>query len=245
MPEDTMKEGLNFRFMLAWLLLVGSVLWLGYWGPLEYRAVKGKPEPQYQLGRCYYYGLGVRRDFSQAAHWFALAANQGHAKAETALGVMSLAGTGQPRNYRAALTWFRRAAEQGLPEAQNQLGMLYAQGRAVPQDLKAAELWFSRAANQGCRAAAENLKLLSGTQPTAMASLTLRNGKTYQTVRVQKVEWDALTISFEPRQGGIGVARLEFADLPEALQHKFGYHPSLAHQLADSSELSAIIVQPL
>ncbi|HWW00815.1 MAG TPA: tetratricopeptide repeat protein [Candidatus Acidoferrum sp.] len=235
--------------LLPLLLVLFVVVWCGafvyFRAPLETRAARGNAEPQYQFAKCYFYGIGLSRNYVEAARWFRLAADQGHAKAQTALGMMYVQGLGMPRNYSTALSLFRKAATQGLDAAQNQLGMLYAQGRGVPQDFDEATKWFSRAAGQGCEPAVRNLKLIAATRPSYLPQLTMRDGKAYQNVKIQKVELDGLTISYHPRQGGMGIAKLGFKDLPEQLQEKYGYTDGKITQLASSAQLAVVVLQTL
>lgn len=87
-------------------------------------AEAGSPNMQYGLARMYSLGteaIGVARDDRQAAVWFRRAADQGHAKAQFALGQAYEEGRGVNRDRETALQWYRRAAEQGLPEAREKL----------------------------------------------------------------------------------------------------------------------------
>ncbi len=60
--------------------------------------------------------------------------------------------------------------------------------------------------------------------PTIVAT----NGKTYESVKLLRVEPDGLNIEFAPAGGGVGLAKIKFRDLPESLQHQFGYDPEKA-----------------
>ncbi len=243
--NDFGKSKSSLPFLLFGLVVALCVAWVYWRAPVENLVAKCGPEPQYQLGKCYYHGLGVRRSYVEAAKWFGLAAAQGHAKAEAALGTMYAQGVGVAQNSQAALRLLRKAADQGLGAAENQLGILYAQGKGVPQDLDGAAKFFVKAANGGCPAARCNLKLLAATRPGYMASLTLRNGTTYRAVRVNRVDLDGITASFEMPQGGVGFARLAFRDMPDELQRKYGYRPGATAQLANSTQLAAVVVQAL
>ena len=48
-------------------------------------AEQGLAEAQYNLGHCYYNGIGVEQDYSEAAKWYRLAAEQGDEEAIKAL----------------------------------------------------------------------------------------------------------------------------------------------------------------
>ncbi len=52
-------------------------------------ATEGNPEAQYQLGIMYAKGDGVNKDRDRANKWLRKAANQGHAKAQRALEIVS------------------------------------------------------------------------------------------------------------------------------------------------------------
>lgn len=235
--------------MLPLLLVLLVVACLGVWvcdrGPIEDYIREGKPGPQYQLGKCYYYGIGVPANSVEAAKWFRLAAAHGNARAQTALAILYIHGDGVIRNHGAAVTLLRRAADQGLDLAQNQLGMLYAQGMGVPQNFEEAAKWFAKAASQGYQPASHNLKLIAALRPPSMPSLTLKTGKTLYAVKVQSVEPDSITICFQPRAGGLGMAKLAFKDLPDELQTKYGYQPGLAVQIPAFDQLAVITVRTL
>ncbi len=245
MNEHYTKRDAILPLLLASLVITCCVTWLYYRTQLERRAARGKAESQYELAKCYYYGLGMRRNSIQAAAWFRLAAAQGHAEAQTALGIMYVTGDGVPQNYELAVKLLREAAQKGIEAAQNQLGLLYAQGRGVPQDLDEATNWFSHAADQGSECARQNLRLIAATRPTYLERLTLRNGRTYEEVRLQKVELDGLTITYHPHQGGVGLARLSFRDLPEELQAKYSFTATNGPHLASSGQLAAVVLQSL
>lgn len=109
----------------------------------------GDPEQQFILGRVYYEGQGVARDYEEAMKWFHRAADQGLAESQHMLGVMYDLGDGVPQDYSKATEWYREAANQGFPPAQYDLGNQYATGEGVPQNFSEAYVWFSLAASAG------------------------------------------------------------------------------------------------
>lgn len=113
------------------------------------RAEHGETKAQLDLGTRYYYGLGVPRDYSEAARWYRKAADQGDANAQFDLSSMYYAGKGVPQSYPEALDWCRKAAEQGDSKAESALGYAYSNGEGVPQDYSAAVVWYRKAAEQG------------------------------------------------------------------------------------------------
>ena len=99
-------------------------------------------------------------DYATALRLFRLLADQGHAQAQSNLGVMYRTGQGVAQDYAAAVKWTRLAADQGFASAQFNLGVMYAQGQGVPQDYTAAVKWFRLAADQGVAEAQYNLGLM-------------------------------------------------------------------------------------
>ena len=89
------------------------------------------------------------QDFLEAVRWYHHAAEQGHADAQSNLGVMYHRGEEVPQDNLKAVMWYHRAAEQGHAFAQSNLGVMYAKGAGVPQDYARAHMWFNIAASSG------------------------------------------------------------------------------------------------
>ncbi len=109
-------------------------------GCLSAAAIAGKPD----TFNC---GLAAFRahDNAAAVADFRHAAQEGDARAQTALGVMYHNGQGVPQDDNLAATFFRLAAQQGDVAAKFKLGLMYAQGQGVPQDDAKAYKWFALA----------------------------------------------------------------------------------------------------
>ena len=113
------------------------------------------PELQYDLGVMY---DECDADKQEAARWYRMAAEQGHADAQYNLGVMYEGyGGGVPRNTLEALHWYLLAATQGHAKAQYNLGIMHNKGKGVPRNVWQAALWFRRAAEQEHAKAQYNL----------------------------------------------------------------------------------------
>ena len=89
--------------------------------PIQWRGPGGSPlskSPRITRRRCGGMGFayatdhGIPQDYSEAVHWFRLAAEQGFARTQYNLGVMYAEGRGVPRDYVAAYMWFDLAATQ-------------------------------------------------------------------------------------------------------------------------------------
>jgi TPR repeat protein len=90
-----------------------------------------------------------KKNYTEAIKWYRIAAEQGHANAQSSLGVMYRLGYGVTQDYAEAVKWFRKAAEQGDEFGQHMLGFMYESGHGVTQDYAEAMKWFRKAAEQG------------------------------------------------------------------------------------------------
>ena len=109
-------------------------------------ARSGDPDVQFEIGCMYHDGYGTRQDYPEAAKWYRVAAERGHAGGQFNLGLMHWLGVGAPHDCAEAVTWFRRAADQGDEKAQFALGLSYFHGQGVAQDFVTAYMWFDLAA---------------------------------------------------------------------------------------------------
>ncbi len=87
---------------------------------------------------------------------------QGHAGAQSALGLKYASGAGVPEDDVEAVRWYRLAGEQGHAEAQWLLGLMYGDGDGVPQNDVLAYMWFNLSAAQGHGSAAESKDIIEG-----------------------------------------------------------------------------------
>ena len=94
---------------------------------------------QATLGIAYQDGNGVRRDDAAAAHWFGLAAAQGHRASQYALAGMYEEGDGGLKKDRAkARELYLLSANQGFDKAQMEVGMAYEVGDGMPRSRERA-----------------------------------------------------------------------------------------------------------
>ena len=99
----------------------------------------------FQKGIDYY----LDESYVEAAKYFRLASDGGHAEAQGFLGTLYDNGKGVEQNHKEALKWYRKAANQGDLESQYDMGLIYEVGDGVPQDYKQAADWYLKAAEQG------------------------------------------------------------------------------------------------
>jgi TPR repeat protein len=99
---------------------------------IKLAADQGNAQSQYDLGRMYEEGQGVKQDVGKAMQYYLKSALQGHAKAQYDLGLMYSKLPANKKNEEEAIKWiqtamdgFRQAAEKGDAEAQCRLGEIY------------------------------------------------------------------------------------------------------------------------
>jgi TPR repeat protein len=122
------------------------------------KADGGDAEAQFSLGLKFASGGAMVLDYTKAAHWYLLAANQHHPLAQFNLGLMFADGQGVTQDHAKSLMWMRTAALQGDAGAQHYLGMRHRRDSfeglakdALESNLEAYK-WFHLAAAQGYRA---------------------------------------------------------------------------------------------
>ncbi len=121
------------------------------------------PLDQFCLGYAYWRGENsiarLPRDPVRSAQWFAKAALQGHAGAQTVLGYHYERGHGVSKNYAEAVKWIRKAVDQDYPDGMFHLGRLYSTGKGVKASAREAHKWFEKAAKGGSADAIVALRL--------------------------------------------------------------------------------------
>jgi hypothetical protein len=128
------------------------------------RAGTGDAAAQFEAGRTYHHGLGVKPYPPSAIAWYFKAASQGHVDAEASLGAIFFEETvngGAAGDPHKAKSWLLKAAAQGSAEAMYQLGVLEQQGYCGERDPPAARDWFLRALEKGHAPALNRLGLVA------------------------------------------------------------------------------------
>jgi len=101
-------------------------------------------ESQCELG-IYYNKL----DNEKAFFYFKLAADQGHAPAQYALGKFFALGKGCTQSWEQAVKYFQQAADQGNAQGVYELGYCYEKGLGIKQSYSLAFEYFKLAAERG------------------------------------------------------------------------------------------------
>ena len=112
-------------------------------------ATEGRQEAQYELGRRYYLGDGVERDYALAFRYMSTAAGQHHPSAMLMMGRFYLDGEIVPRNENAAFYLFTQLARQNHPTGTFHLGYCYENGIGVNKDSLTALSLYERAVTLG------------------------------------------------------------------------------------------------
>ncbi|MFA7495918.1 MAG: tetratricopeptide repeat protein [Acidithiobacillus sp.] len=98
---------------------------------LRARAQAGDSIAQFNMGVKYAEGSEVEQDYTEAARWYSVAADQGDAPAQFNLGLMFYQGLGLRKDMACAYELFSLAAAQGDQRAQ--AGMTAILSEAAPE----------------------------------------------------------------------------------------------------------------
>jgi TPR repeat protein len=117
--------------------------------------------------------IDVKKDYEQAAKYFAKAASQGNAEGMYNLARLTDRGLGVKKDHDLALKLFEQAAAQppqhpifkvvpnlGVAESEHALGLRYIEGIGVHKNLSTAAYWYQRAVDHGSAQSANNLALM-------------------------------------------------------------------------------------
>lgn len=108
----------------------------------------GLSEGKINLGLCYLYGRGVRKDSGEAFASFKEASVAGNPYATYLMGVCFRDGQGVEKNIAEAVRCFEAASSRGEMHAQNALGDFYWEGLGVKKDWEKAYELFKLSAEQ-------------------------------------------------------------------------------------------------
>jgi TPR repeat protein len=87
-------------------------------------AKQGDAQVQFELGRMYMKGKGVKRDDEKALHWYKVSANEDNQYAQTNLGRMFENGIGVDADIETAIYWHGKAADNGYSYLKLNMAML-------------------------------------------------------------------------------------------------------------------------
>jgi TPR repeat protein len=235
-PKRAKKRSKVLPVLLVVVLgVTGAACWWTDQILTQARAKRGDTDAEYVYGKRCLDHARTPQERDEAVRFIQTAAEQGNPKAQTGLGILYLKGLGVPRDFAAGVKWLHTAAAQNFAVAQNELGVMYATGHGMPRDLDAAIFWCTKAVDQGSKVARNNLDLIQTAKRNHSGQVTTRSGDPCLNVKIQKVESDGVMVAFEPQKGGLGLAKLKTANLPEELKKLSGY------TVAAPSKLSALL----
>ena len=116
---------------------------------LCYKLDSLNPHNQYKIGKYYYEGKAITKDYAKAVAWFTKSANGNDADGQNNLGYCYRRGKGVIQDDKKAVYYFSLAANNNNSFAQYNLGWCYENGKGVEKDLNKAAYWFEKAAEQG------------------------------------------------------------------------------------------------
>lgn len=134
--------------ILFYLLLNSSVAHAISQDSLERQAKKGQVSAMLQLGINYYFGINVKKDYSQAYKYFSAITEKSDASSYY-LGVMTLYGQGTTKDPVKAVSYLEKASNSGDSEAKGLLGVCYKRGDGVNKDYRKAFINLSSAVSSG------------------------------------------------------------------------------------------------
>ena len=104
-------------------------------------AEQGQALGIYELARCYFNGVGTKKNYDEGLRWAkSFAKIRKKPRHMRTVGDLIL-----PHNKKEALKWYKKAGEEGGPETHFKLAYLYIYGPVVKQDLKKAAEWLKKA----------------------------------------------------------------------------------------------------
>ncbi len=105
------------------------------------------------LAQKYYWGKGVKQDYSNALQLYLKAVELGDTEAQYIAGGMYFRGFGTRKNFRMAFSLLYGAALKGnsTPESQKILGQFFLTGKLIPRNYAEAIKWYRLSAENGDR----------------------------------------------------------------------------------------------
>lgn len=111
---------------------------------LEEESKKNKAWAWDNLGRYFYHGLGVERDYAKALECYRKAAELKSEWAMEQIGWCYEKGLGVPADEKEAFSWYRKAAENGQAWSMGQLALWYETGRGTEKNPSQAYYWYRK-----------------------------------------------------------------------------------------------------
>lgn len=113
---------------------------------LKIFADSGNADIQNELGDCYYYGIEIQKDETQAVKWYSKAAEQGNEDAAISMWVCTYCGIGTAKSEKEALHWKQQIEDNKI--SFYRFG--YEENQVFDKiELAAAAKWYKKKAVEG------------------------------------------------------------------------------------------------
>jgi len=106
---------------------------------------KPRPYIQYRIGKLHNAGLGTPQDYSQAARWFEMAAEENHKYAQYSLAGLYYRGQGVSQDFARAFELYQKSAAQGNAYASYELAKMFRDGIGTGKNMSEADRHFKTA----------------------------------------------------------------------------------------------------
>jgi TPR repeat protein len=116
-------------------------------------AQKGNSNALHLLGRAYYFGRNLEKNYVRAFDSFMKSATLGNPKSPNNIGVMYRDGKGVTQDYSLAIEWFTKAIENNSPNAPCNLGNLFLDDANPHKNYELGVSWLKKSAAQEHRQA--------------------------------------------------------------------------------------------
>jgi len=113
------------------------------------KADEGELRAQKELGKMYFNGDKIDRDYEQSLKWSMVAAEAGDVDAKLRIAEMHEKGLGVNKDTTKAFELYKKMAKMGNVESQIKIGYMHQHGVGVSQDFYKAVKWNSLAAESG------------------------------------------------------------------------------------------------
>lgn len=101
------------------------------------------------LGKFFYFGDKVKKDYIKAFKYFKIAADMGNAEAQYYTGLCYYSGNGTSINFNEAYKYFKKSADSGNTEALYYMGRCLISGKGVKKDIEKGNLLIKKASDKG------------------------------------------------------------------------------------------------
>lgn len=126
---------------------------------IEYNPQLGGKLTNCCIGDNYFWGEnGKTQDYTMAAFYYQLGADEGDPAAQVNLGICYENGYGVEKDKVSAAFWYYQAACEEVPTAEFNMGNCYANGWGVEIDYDEAIAWYRRAEQHGHPKAAKKIE---------------------------------------------------------------------------------------